>query len=468
MTALATMPRRTAQSALRAPLLGLVVMGLAAGCSARTGDPPETIVLITLDTTRADHLGCYGYPRPTSPNIDEFAASAVVYDRALAPATWTLPSHASLFTGKFVSSHGAQYDANGSLRLTSAIAGPESWNTFSVRTISPAERLLAELLQGAGYRTGAVVAGPWLKRVFGLDKGFDFFDEDNITTENGRRADDVTNRALAWLGETPRGRRFLFLNYFDPHVPFVPPDGFADRFSVEEVARVDRRTEEAARKIVLYDAEIAFVDHHLGRLFAGLRAQDLYDGALIVLTADHGELLGEHGIAGHGNAPYQEVVHIPFIVKEAGTDAPTGRTDRRIQLVDVLPLILDRAGVPIPADIQGAVPPDIQQGAVAPEIQRPVLIESRTLPRLGGEWIVWMDQDRKFIWHSGGRHMLFDLDVDPDEEHNLAGARPDEATTMSAALRQYIADLPEPGPQAPHQEVDEETAEALKALGYLE
>lgn len=437
----------------------ILALPVATGCRRSAGNRPQTIILITLDTTRADHLGCYGYTRPTSPNIDRFAADATVYDHAVAPATWTLPSHVSLFTGKFTASHGAQYDANGALHLTSAIEGPPEWKRFRVRTIGTAERTLAELLTAAGYTTGGVVAGPWLKRVFGLHRGFDFYDDEHITTENGRPADDVTDRALEWLGDTPGERRFLFVNYFDPHRPLMPPEAFARKFVAEDVLRQPAPSASGTRQRGLYDAEVAFMDHHVGRLFAGLKSRGLYEGAFIILTADHGELLGEHGIAGHGNAPYQEVVHVPLIVKYPGTSAPTGRTDARIQLIDVLPMILDYLAIPLPSDTQGSVPPDLDH---------PILIESRTLPRLGGDFLAWMDQGKKLIWNSRGNHMLFDLRTDPGEMHNLVDTHPGEVTAMTAALHRYLEGLPPPGPQAPTQQVDRETAEALRNLGYVE
>ena len=132
------------------------------------------ILLITLDTTRADRLSCYGYERDTSLWLDTLAKESVMYTKAIAPSSWTLPSHASLFTGKFTSSHGARYDPNGPLMLTDAIKGPSTWNQYRARSISTNERTLAEILKGVGYTTGAVVGSPWLKRIFGISKGFDY------------------------------------------------------------------------------------------------------------------------------------------------------------------------------------------------------------------------------------------------------------------------------------------------------
>lgn len=431
----------------------LVWLGLL-GCGNPALELVPTVVLITLDTTRADHLGCYGYARNTSPNLDAFAREAVVYERAIAPATWTLPSHASLFTGKLTASHGAQYDPDGALRLRSAIEGPESWEAYRARTIARTERTLAERLREAGYATGAVVGGVWLKAAFGLDRGFDDYDDDGIGTVNGRLAEDVTDRAVEWLKQTA-GPRFLFLNYFDPHSPFEPPDDFAWRFVAPDAP------EGGARVIGSYDGEIAYMDHHLGRFFQALRDAGLYDDALIVVTADHGELLGEHGEMGHGRVPYQEVVHIPLIVKMPGPGGPTGRNAEWVQLNDVFPLILQSLGLEVPDDIQGEAPP---------RTDRPVVVESRTVPpwTREGEWLALIEGEMKFLWNRRGRHALFDLSVDPQEQRNLASQNRQSVSSMRRRLERYLASLPPPGAQAAPRALDPETRQALENLGYLE
>src|SRR5262249_10289738 len=148
-------------------------------------------ILITLDTTRVDRLGCYGYAHPTTPNIDSIAEKSVIYTRAIAPSSWTLPSHASIFTGKFTTSHGAEYDPNGPLHLLDVIDGPQAWKSYRVRGIAKDEKTLPMHLKNAGYATGAVVAGPWLRKIFVLSKGFDYYDDSQITGLNGRTADQV-------------------------------------------------------------------------------------------------------------------------------------------------------------------------------------------------------------------------------------------------------------------------------------
>ncbi len=434
---------------------------LVGGCgrSDAGGGGRPTIILITLDTTRADHLGCYGYARPTSPNLDRLAAESLVYDRAIAPGTWTLPSHASLFTGKFTASHGMRYDPEGSLQLTSAIDGPQAWGHYRARALAKNERTLAMVLREHGYATGAVVAGPWLKRVFGLDRGFDHFDDDHITSLAGRRADNVTDKALQWLAASEGAPRFGFLNYFDPHGPYMAPEDFERRFFTEiGLSASDELSEQAAREAA-YDAEIRYMDHHLGRLFDGLRTLGLYEDAWIIVTADHGELLGEHGELGHGDTPWQEVVHVPLIVKAPGPDPPRGRRGAWLQLIDVMPMILDGLGIEWPADIQGGS---------APDVGHPIMIESRTLPLFmkNGDWMAWIDDGVKYIWNSRGAHRLFDLDADPSELTDLIDDHETRVRSIQKAMHAYLVSLPGPGSEGEGGVVDKDTMDALRSLGY--
>ncbi len=305
------------------------------GCQPRRERP--NVLLITLDTTRADHMGCYGYQRPTTPVLDRLAAESVVYTHAISTSSWTLPAHASLFTGKFTTSHGARYDTEGPLRLTDGIDGPENWKDYRARGLSPSETTLAEILKEAGYVTGAVVGGPWMKKVFGLDKGFDHYDDAQIRTVNGRLAGEVTSAALEWVEKESDHEFFLFLNYFDPHTPYSAPEPFTYQFfpDGEAPSNQEPSLEEMNN---LYDAEILYMDHHIGRLLEGLERLGLFEHTLFIVTADHGELLGEHGKMGHGTSLYQEEIHIPLLVRYPYGEIPPERRDDPVQLVDILPL----------------------------------------------------------------------------------------------------------------------------------
>lgn len=430
------------------------------GCGKAGGKKRPNIILVTLDTTRADHLGCYGYSRNTSPNVDKLAAESVFYTRAVAPSSWTLPSHASLFTGKFTSSHGARYDADGPLYLLDAIAGPESWNTYRARGLSPTESTLAGHLKQAGYATGAVVAGPWMKKVFGLGKGFDYYNDDEIGTVNGRLAYQVTRKAVTWVEKSQKNEFLLFLNYFDAHGPYNPPKEFLKPF-LPSTQQAVRSMTSKEQQLSLYDGEIFYMDHYFGQFLEKLKAQKLYDDALIIITADHGELFGEHGKTGHGHSLWQEEIHVPLFIKyPAGEESPK-QLDSRLQLTDILPLICKRVGIEKPEGIQGET---------LPTIKHPVIAETYPLKASSqdGDWRAIFDGDFKFLWNSKGNHHLVNLRDDPGENVNLMKKQRQKAADMLAKMDRYIAALPKPESVSEQQALDEETRKALKGLGYVE
>jgi arylsulfatase A-like enzyme len=445
-----------------AALFALVTGLSAAGCSRPRGgavvERPPLVLLVTLDTTRADRLSGYGHARETSPQLDRLAADAVVYENAIATSSWTLPSHASLFTGKLGSVHGAGYDAEGPLSLATALPGRE-WEAYRARPLGEGERTLAEILKEAGYATGAVVAGPWMKRAFGLAQGFDFYDDDQIDTTDGRRADRVTDSALRFLERTA-GAAFLFLNYYDPHGPYDAPEPFARRF-LEKGATLGEGVPKGEELLARYDAEIAYMDHHLGRLLDELRRRGRYDPALVVVTSDHGELLGEHGRIGHGESLTEPELKIPLIVKRPRGQEPPARSRAAAQLTDVLPTILAALRLEAPRAIQGGV---------LPNAGHPVVAEVDPLPALApsGRWRALYDGSLKFLWNSRGDHRLFDLAADPAEGANLFSREPERARRLAQGLEGYLASLPRPPASAgAARKLDEETQRALRSLGYV-
>lgn len=454
----------TRRTVLKYGLYGSVAAGLQSslwisGCTKWSRHKGPNIILITLDTVRADHLSCYDYHRKTTPNLDKLARQSVLYTKAIAPSSWTFPSHASLFTGKFTSSHGAKYDRKGQLRITDAIRGPKSWQMYRARSLAEDELTLAQILKEAQYTTGAVVGGPWLKRVFGLDKGFEHYDDAQISTVNGRLASQMTAGALEWLEKVKKKPFFLFLNYFDAHGPYMPPKEFATAFLPNLMQRKPGKIT-TKEKIALYDAEILYMDHYIGKFLEKLKADGLYDNTMIIVTSDHGELLGEHGEVGHGEFLYQPELHIPLFVKYPAVEVTPARTDAPVQLNDVFVMILNRLGIEIPRNIQAGLPP---------QIGHPLVAETYPLAPLApkGHWRAIFEDNYKFIWNSKNNHLLFDLEKDPGEETNLVAKQPQRAAKMLSGLNQYLAKLPAPGAAGPARELDEQTKEALRSLGYV-
>ncbi len=431
------------------PLLAATLLGCAPG----SGVPD--VLLITLDTTRADHLGCYGYARDTSPNLDRLAAESTLYTRAYSTSSWTLPAHASLFTAKWTVSHGARYDPNGPLALSNGLAGPEGWSLYRARGLARGQPTLASVLREAGHATGAVVGGPWLKRIFGLDAGFEHYDDDGIDEMNGRRAADVTDRAITWVDQQADRPFLLFLNYYDPHAPYAPPDAFRGAFVPADASHPG--TEVPATPRDLYDAEILYADHHIGRLLAHLRAIGRYENTWIVVTADHGELFGEHGLRGHGKHLTEPEIRVPLLVKRPGPNPRGRRVDAPIQLTEIAPLVLR----------EFALPRALDSARIAGDAH-PIVAELYPWREERGTVRVLIEGPFKFTWNERGAPRLFNLARDPSETRDIRGRDPERAEAMEARLNAYLADAPRPGPAGPANELDAETQRALRNLGYLE
>jgi arylsulfatase A-like enzyme len=454
--------------------IALVVLGLPIvlwGCGSEPGGntdgkPVErpNLVLITLDTTRADRLGCYGYQHETSPNLDRLAQESMLYTRAYATSSWTLPSHGSIFTGKLPTSHGAQYDPEGPLSIIQGIEGHPAWESFRARTIAEDEVTLAEILLDAGYATAGVVGGPWMKKAFGLDRGFEFYDDSQISELNGRPAADVVRSAVEWLEREGDEPFFLFLNLFDPHEPYQAPREFQERI------RAHRRVSRRNMRDALYDAEILYMDHHIGVLIEELRELDLYERSWIIVTADHGELLGDNGLFGHGTSLSEAEIRVPLMVKGPGgvSRRSTGVRDTPVLLTDILPTILQHLRVAAPPEVQGASFDVVDHPIVAEVYPLPITQKGQRHWRQKGDWRVLIEGHYKFAWNSLGRHLLVDLAKDPGEEVNLVSSHRDLAERMATQLNAYFEDLPAAGRPGPLGEIDEETRRALEGLGYVE
>lgn len=402
------------------------------------------MVLVTFDTTRADHLGCYGYAAAHTPTLDRLAAEGVLFEDAYSSVPLTAPSHSTILTGKHPMAHGVR--DNG------------------LFVLAPEQRTLAEILKEQGYRTGAAVGGFPLVARYGLNQGFDRYDDRLTPTYDSPLAGGVPKKANFTFEERPAARVneavfdwldaqgqepfFLWVHYYDPHQPNHPPPPYDQLFADS-----------------LYDGEVAYADESLGTLLDHLKRRGVWDRTLVVMTADHGEGLGEHDELTHSYLLYDSVLHVPLIVR--GPGLPAGRrVPGRVRLVDLAPTILETVGVRVPADMQGrSLAPLFAQGSGA-RVDRVHYAESLS-PRLSQNWgeqRALFDGQWKYV--HGPRQELFDLAADPKELHNLVAERPDVAASMRDKLVDFLKRNSPPGGSR-MVAVDSETRAHLQALGYV-
>ena len=431
---------------------------------------------MTLDTTRRDHLGVYGYKRDVTPNLDAFAAESIVYENAWSTASWTLPAHASILTGKHPTSHGAHYDVRRGDANLADVLGEKRAGDVAVNRLGDDAVTLAEILKAAGYATAAFAGGPWLSPSFGLLQGYDEQDAADVAREGGRGAEELTARALHWVESRPKDQPIhVLVNYFDPHWPYQPPAGYDDLPHAREPVDVayflgvnrgshGLSPEQRAVWIDRYDGEIRFMDHHLGALFDGLRRLGRYDDALIIVVADHGESFGEHGLIEHGRWLYEEVLRVPLIVRYPGGRDGGSFVEAGVSAVDLLPLIGAELGLELPADVEG-VEVGLRDIVLAEEFRDAQAI--RVLgPRFDRDLFAVIRMPWKLILSDRDPPELYNLSSDPRELYNhiadRTGVKTDllrTATTVRAALR-APARLEAP------QDVAPETRQRLRELGY--
>jgi arylsulfatase A-like enzyme len=442
-------------------------------CSEGERQSLPDVIFVTLDTTRVDHIGAYGYFRDISPEIDRFASDAVLYRRAWSTAPWTLPAHASMFTGKHPTSHGAHFNARGGNTTLADALNDTPSREFKANRLGDDQVTLAELLQDAGYETAAFVGGPWLSPVFGLLQGYGFKDAE-VSAFSGRRADELTDRAVAWIKEVPRDCPLhLLVNYFDPHWPFDPPPGYNDLPRAKAPLFVNRAAvnkgnalppQQQAACIDRYDGEIRFMDYHFGRLMRTLRQAGRYDGAIIVVVADHGETLGEHGLIGHANWVYEEVLRVPLLVRFPGGRDSGTEVNAPVSVVDILPLLASEAGLELPKGVEG-VPPG-HRTLVLAESFRDAYAMKYLGPRFDRDLVVGIRWPWKLIVPDRGGPELYRLDRDPNEQNSRTGVPVEEE--LRKALKSAHAQLKPPEMLAPPEGVSPELTEKLRSLGYIE
>jgi arylsulfatase A-like enzyme/Tfp pilus assembly protein PilF len=391
------------------------------------------VVVVTLDTLRADRLGCYGFRGVETPNIDAVASEGVLFEQATSTAPMTLPSHASIFTGLIPPHHGVR----------------DNGGFFVEETATT----LAERLKDAGWTTGAFVGAWVLDSKWGLGQGFDHYSDRfdlskyrvvNLGTVQ-KKGDEVMDLALAWLEGVKARKFFAWIHLYDPHTPYDPPEPFLSRYPGQK-----------------YVGEVAYTDHVVGRLFAWLKGAGLWERTLLVLLADHGESLGEHGENAHTFFVYDATQHVPLVVRTPWGDR--GRNRSQVSTVDLMPTVLDLVGLPPQPETDGR---SLARHVLHPAADSPGLAYAETyFPRFHYGWQhLRAVRDGKWKYIEAPTPELYDLQQDPGETKNVHGA----FSSQAEELRLRLESMAGSGVQAAPDEasLDPETLQRLAALGYV-
>ena len=422
---------------MAAAATALAIAGGALACRAATPSAPAIppdVLLVTIDTLRADRLGAYGYRDAATPTIDSLAARGVRFAQAIAPTPLTLPSHASLFTGVTPMRHGVRENVG--------------------FVVGSAPATLAERFQSAGYATSAFISGFPLHRRFGLMRGFDHYD-DQLTRGGDRarpaaverRADETVAAVAAWIDQQtsqPMRPLFLWVHLFDPHAPYESPEPYASSFRTRP-----------------YDGEIAFTDAQVGALLQRVGQRRPGRDRIVAVTADHGEGLGQHGEPTHGLFVYDSTIRVPLIV--AGPSVPAGRVvQSMVRLIDVAPTLLDLSGVPPLANVDGiSLRPLLRQDRTSPG--PPAQIESLFGWLCCGWAPLHARRDDAWKYIDAPRAELYDMATDPGETNNLAPSRAADASRLRRDLEAGMNAAPAPAQgQAPA-----DARDRLRSLGYV-
>jgi arylsulfatase A-like enzyme len=439
-------------STLALVLSAAVVIGC--GPEAPPGPVPG-VVLVVLDTVRADHLSCYGYERETSPNLDRVAAEGEIYLDAWAQAPWTLPAVATILTGQPPRVHGAGRGRDG------------------LRGIRPEIPTLAEHLSAAGYRTAAFFSVVFCGPRFGFGRGFGRYDfrTSDAGNRGQRQADAATDAALEWLRHLDGEPFFLVVHYFDPHLTYDPPPpwdsifdsggeggieaGFGSASQVFDIrdGSLELTPRQRDSLVARYDGEIRFADEQLGRLRGAMEELGLWEDSLVVVVGDHGEEFWDHGGFEHGHSHHRELLRVPLVVRGPGREAGTRRAERVSQL-DIVPTVLAAAAVPLPPDLAGR-PLGSGGGGLAAEAEGSLW---------GGDLISIRDDSGTLILdRTTGSRRYFGPE-DPLEQRD----RWPDGPAAARALERVLLERPSPEAMGEAVEPTPEELEALRSLGYLE
>ena len=391
------------------------------------------VLLVSIDTWRADYVSCYGYPQKITPNIDDIAEQAVLFENVITPIPLTLPAHSSMLTGTIPPYHKVHDNLNESLGESNIT--------------------LAEILKENGFTTGAIISAVVLNSRFGIDQGFDTYNDEfenpiKVTAITERRADEASRFALEWLDKHKSEKFFLFLHYYDPHHPYDPPGAFKSTYQYNP-----------------YAGEVAYTDYCLGQVINKLKELKLYNSTLIIITGDHGEMLGEHGESSHGYFIYQSAIKVPLIFKLPGRTKPQ-RINHIVGLIDIVPTICSMLGIEMQEHIQGVdLSEYIKTGK--PKVQdRHIFCESLTATKYNGNSLLSVVTDRwKYIQTT--KPELYDLANDAEESNNMLAEEPQRGRILQDRLQQILEESVRSGEADSNIELDEQTLESLKSLGYV-
>ena len=430
-------PRIVALLAWLSVIVGLgVIWAHALAANPAADKPAINVILITMDTLRADHVGCYGATQVQTPVLDSLSRDGVVFEHAYSQVPLTWPSHTAILTGTYPFQNGVQ--------------------DFTGQPLSSRFRSVAQGFQAHGYATGAVVSSFVLDRSWGLARGFDFYD-DAFSAGSfhkkdiglvDRRAEESVSRTISWLAKNSQRPFFFWLHLYDPHSPYDPPEPFQSEF-----------------KNHLYDGEIAYADHELGRLISWLKQKKLYDRSLIIFLSDHGESLGDHGENEHGFFIYNSTMQVPLIVKPpAGSGIHPGRVSTPVETIAVAPTLLRLAGVKDTIDKQFQSPALPQKNADEGD----GAYGETFYPFSSFGWSPLHSlETSRYHYIDAPQPELYDVVNDPEEKNNLAAQQSATVAVFKDKLQQRLKNNPFARDEPKGVGLNPETAEKLRALGYV-
>ena len=471
--------------------------------SAKTDRP--NVLLIVMDTTRADRLSSYGQTRKITPNIDHLAEEGVLFEHASSTGAWTFPSHASLFTGLYTSQHGADWSHR---RLDSHLT------------------TMAELLGEHGYQTAGFSNNAWIGRSTNFQQGFELYEEmwsrgrlinrvafmavfDKLRRISMHRSDhnaDLTNQEIGrWLDKIHDANRpfFMFVNYIEPHFVYEPPEPFRSKFLQKSNRDAEKTFGRPLRSLKylppqlkfteiqrgflndLYDGEVAYVDSKIGELMNDLRSQGLLDNTVVMIVSDHGENIGDHGLFQHQYCLYDTLVHVPLIVRYP-KQLPAGiRVTKPVSLIDILPTVIELLNIQVADKERQVLAGQSLLDSLRPGSGERTLLAQYTPPHTRLERYrksgIPIDErfltrtlrsitegQFKFIWSSDGRYELYNLREDSKESHNIISKFPQVARKLKRDLEKHLASLKPIGLEEPVPQMDKMMRERLRSLGYIQ